>query len=57
MGKGRINFWLERVDGRGSKFERIMGLVLDSSDFRSQWDSQVEILNRHLDVQVFSLGE
>lgn len=57
MGKGRINFWLERVDGRGNKFERIMGLVLDSSDFRSQWDSQVEILNRHLDVQVFSLGE
>lgn len=56
-GKGRINFWLEWVDGRVSKFERIMGLILDSLDLRSLWDIQVEMLNRHLDVQVFSLGE
>lgn len=45
------------MDGRVSRFERIMGLMLDSLDLRSQWDIQVEMLNRHLDVQVFRLGE
>lgn len=45
------------MDGRVSRLERIMGLVLDSLDLRPLWDMQVEMLNRHLDAQVFSLGE
>jgi hypothetical protein len=45
------------VDGRVIRAGLAMSLVLDRLDLRRLWDIQVEMLNRHLDIQVCSLGE